>query len=449
MNILAAMESASPPAKNLTASVRQSIATARQLVDYLPFNNLDRTMFMRSRLISPKFTLCVIDLNAAAIVETRDLLAVSKPNAPIVVDINKNKLGKAPGGYCPKVIVIEGSKRHHDIMASGQKRILAWVGEHALSYIYADDKMGSNELQSLLQKALDTQINVGDSSSPLAEPESSSSCCGTKKYAYINEVYPFENYFIFGCDGKKFKQAYSINQKKRTVALSGDPIHVVDSYMEIKASTKFKSHQDFFAEAYTLDVRRIYAAGTGPAGPSGASMSQGSNTVMTPPKNSILGCKACKGMKANGHSCDDGLSAASDNYILAVKAGYRTKKSLLATAPPGHEDQVLKLKKKYGEDSDVPFKIAWSDHNSKGKKGKGSKDEMDALMTMDRATMPRGGSPAAQSPGAGSGPRVAPAAAVRPSSTSTGISRLARPSGGSGSMRSTAKIKKMVTKGKS
>ena len=37
-------------------------------------------------------------------------------------------------------------------------------------------------------------------------------------------------------------------------------------------------------------------------------------------------------------------------------------------APPGREKQVLKLKKKFGKDRDIPYKIAWSQHNKeKGK----------------------------------------------------------------------------------
>ena len=34
-------------------------------------------------------------------------------------------------------------------------------------------------------------------------------------------------------------------------------------------------------------------------------------------------------------------------------------------APPGREKQILKLKKKFGTDSDIPYKIAWSQHNKK------------------------------------------------------------------------------------
>ena len=38
-------------------------------------------------------------------------------------------------------------------------------------------------------------------------------------------------------------------------------------------------------------------------------------------------------------------------------------------APPGSEKQILKLKKKFGVDSDVPYKIAWAQYTKK--KGKG------------------------------------------------------------------------------
>ena len=37
-------------------------------------------------------------------------------------------------------------------------------------------------------------------------------------------------------------------------------------------------------------------------------------------------------------------------------------------APPGKEKMIKKLKQKYGDDSEMPFKIAWSQHNKeKGK----------------------------------------------------------------------------------
>src|ERR1700722_17711345 len=47
---------------------------------------------------------------------------------------------------------------------------------------------------------------------------------------------------------------------------------------------------------------------------------------------------------------------------LSVKGSGKMVKKIFTKAPPGHEAQVLKLKKKYGEDSSTPFKIAWSQY---------------------------------------------------------------------------------------
>jgi len=41
------------------------------------------------------------------------------------------------------------------------------------------------------------------------------------------------------------------------------------------------------------------------------------------------------------------------------------EEALTEKAPPGMEDMVLKLKKKYGEKSPTPFKIAWAQYNKK------------------------------------------------------------------------------------
>jgi len=65
------------------------------------------------------------------------------------------------------------------------------------------------------------------------------------------------------------------------------------------------------------------------------------------------------------------MSRAADSVpiIKAVQVDAKGKivKQIYTKAPPGREDQVLRLKKKYGEDSSMPFKIAWSQHNKGGK----------------------------------------------------------------------------------
>lgn len=55
----------------------------------------------------------------------------------------------------------------------------------------------------------------------------------------------------------------------------------------------------------------------------------------------------------------------TDNKFLKQIIKEKVEEVLDETAPPGMEDLVLKLKKQYGEDSPVPFKIAWSQYNKK------------------------------------------------------------------------------------
>lgn len=62
---------------------------------------------------------------------------------------------------------------------------------------------------------------------------------------------------------------------------------------------------------------------------------------------------------------------------LMPKSGGMRRTSMLGlkeTAPPGKENLILKLKKQYGEESDMPYKIAWSQYN-KEKEAKKPKTE--------------------------------------------------------------------------
>jgi hypothetical protein len=47
----------------------------------------------------------------------------------------------------------------------------------------------------------------------------------------------------------------------------------------------------------------------------------------------------------------------------SVQGKGKVVRQIYTKAPPGKEAQVLALKKKYGEDSPIPFKIAWNDYN--------------------------------------------------------------------------------------
>jgi|TARA_B100000959_G_scaffold62205_1_gene65591 hypothetical protein len=54
------------------------------------------------------------------------------------------------------------------------------------------------------------------------------------------------------------------------------------------------------------------------------------------------------------------------NYKKQMAAIHAESVAVAEKAPPGREKQVEKLKLKYGADSDVPFKIAWAQHNKHG-----------------------------------------------------------------------------------
>ena len=60
-----------------------------------------------------------------------------------------------------------------------------------------------------------------------------------------------------------------------------------------------------------------------------------------------------------------GMKASRKMDAGPIKVGkiVTKKKRMTAVAPPGRSKQVEKLKEKYGADSAVPFKIAWSQQN--------------------------------------------------------------------------------------
>ena len=66
------------------------------------------------------------------------------------------------------------------------------------------------------------------------------------------------------------------------------------------------------------------------------------------------------------------MNAFSTNILNNLKIDRSARKVLsfegfeTEVAPPGKEKMIKKLKKKFGAGSDIPFKIAWSQHN-KGK----------------------------------------------------------------------------------
>jgi len=86
-------------------------------------------------LPSKRFRLVRMPLNAAAMsCEPKgENLVLKKIHAreekPIIVDYNRNQIGKSLHGFVPQTIVIDGKHRFKAAALRGETHIMAWVGE--------------------------------------------------------------------------------------------------------------------------------------------------------------------------------------------------------------------------------------------------------------------------------------------------------------------------------
>ncbi len=80
-------------------------------------------------------------LNAAALScspRTENLVLkkiYAKEDNPIIVDYNRNQVGRTLQGFTPQVVVIDGKHRFAAATLRGETHILAWVGEDAIEVI--------------------------------------------------------------------------------------------------------------------------------------------------------------------------------------------------------------------------------------------------------------------------------------------------------------------------
>lgn len=97
----------------------------------------------RKWLPSKRFRLVRLPLNAAAMpCEPKvDNLVLKKIHAreekPIIIDENRNQIGKSMHGFIPQVIVIDGKHRFKAASLRGETHIMAWVGEKAIEILGA------------------------------------------------------------------------------------------------------------------------------------------------------------------------------------------------------------------------------------------------------------------------------------------------------------------------
>jgi len=244
-----------------------------------PFRGVTAKDWQASWLVSEKFILLDLPLHLVAVPHSVTdqskvigMIQGASENAmaPIVVDMNKRRVGQTAKGFYPPVIVVDGVNRHKAVSMQGRETIRAWVGQVAaarLGLIHADHQFGASELQSKLQEKLREKFK------PNADGMSQVAPGGP--YPWIKECYPFENYFVYTYDGDLFKQKYKANQKKREVVFVGEPEEVVEKYVGISASG-IKSTKQLQVGPIEHSIQ-VYATGTGMgnAGP-GTSLGNGS-----------------------------------------------------------------------------------------------------------------------------------------------------------------------------
>jgi hypothetical protein len=108
-----------------------------------PYENTTPEEWRKDWLASDRFVLAEIGVEQVGIPyakkinkeKVRRIISASADGEmePIVVDMNRQQIGRTPLGYVPKVIVVDGKHRHRGHLDMGKDRILAWVGEKAMT----------------------------------------------------------------------------------------------------------------------------------------------------------------------------------------------------------------------------------------------------------------------------------------------------------------------------
>lgn len=147
-------------------------------------------------------------------------------DAAIVIVHNKNKLGFIEAtGYYPQGVIVAGAMRRRHLQEAGI--VCSWAYVEAGLEIKADDAIGCSELMAKLNQLIVEKFY--GQNAPIAN----------QPWPYINEVYPFENYFIFTMKGEKYRQGYTLDPIARRCALRGGATHVEEKFVD--ASTESMS----------------------------------------------------------------------------------------------------------------------------------------------------------------------------------------------------------------
>lgn len=144
-------------------------------------------------------------------------------SAPLVVVSNREKYGI--GVYTPPAVLISGAARRSLLFKAGVVSSWAFIENGAIE-IKADDAISSQELMEKLDVLLRTRL-YGREGNPGPG----------QAYGYILQLYPFEDYFIYGFKGVKYRQPYTLNPLTRDVALRGGSTVVEEKFVDACVET--------------------------------------------------------------------------------------------------------------------------------------------------------------------------------------------------------------------
>lgn len=335
-----------PPKKTVVVKKRSRLQVAKRVFQLaaqggFPYTGMTAEQWAKSWLPSKEFVLCEVNIHAAASINMNVVASPHPPKNPnrvnhylqcsieamdpIVVDLNRRKVGRSYLGYVPEIVVLDGKHRKKAQLQQGRTRILAWVGAAALKLM---PEITVRTIDASTEKCtlppLNPRLNDGRKNATyqlFAEQSNAVKACGARSSGSLEDDTSNSDHKV--------------------------PPDSSDDGSSVEASDRLGWNPD--------------KAQNRPPGSKGwSSEVRGRNNPVSEAPGAGVGPR----LNPNTGATRSELSRSVSAKGKVVKEMYEDD-DVDAVAPPGREDQVRTLKKKVGKKA--AFKIAWSQQN-KGKK---------------------------------------------------------------------------------
>jgi len=326
---------------------------------------------------------------------------------PIIVDMNKNKVGISMGRFYPPVIVIDGEHRHTAMRLAGRETIQAWVGDLAAEAMGLDHqdppKETKKEVLRLLRKgsskksiAAYLKISVPQVAACAKEFERKGIDIHAASKALVDEATKIRER-IARLQSSTIERAMRLYAARSSGGMGGAPSAslsqgsgpgpsiamkprptpggaTVTPMLKSRGGKRrkkvgrLKSDSGYFGYKDATDTQRQKTKGA-----TGSDMTRklkgsgyfgySQDATATQSQKTKGGTKSEMTSKLKGAA--EKVNKIVTDYKHAVKGGYKPR--LEAVAPPGMESTVKGLKKHFPESS--AFRLAWYMYDKK-KSGK-------------------------------------------------------------------------------